>query len=377
MSEIDDQDLQPACQSCDCFGDEDIVKKHEGIAEQPWMEKFISTSVGEVPVVRTDLLFSDKMGAFKVRWGSGRGKYRVTPGLYAVGNPEADSPVFVSANYKLSFDKLRSALGGIDGWIMVLDTKGINVWCAAGKGTFSTEEIVNRIKAVGLEEIVSKKKLIVPQLGAPGVSAHKVKEQSGFRVIYGPVRAKDIPAFLEAGNKATAEMRSVTFNLRERAAVIPNDIIINFKLLLITAACFLILSGFGPGIYSLDRVVTYGLPSAIILAIAYLAGMSLPQLLLPFLPGRSFSAKGGWIGILVALLIGLFLHENGIIGSSFGQAAWLFIVPAVMSFIAVNFTGNSTYTSLSGVVKEMKTAIPIQIAFAAVGVGLWITGLFV
>jgi acetyl-CoA decarbonylase/synthase complex subunit gamma len=100
-------------------------------------------------------------------------------------------------------------------------------------------------------------------------------------------------------------------------------------------------------------------------------------MLLPYLPGRSFSAKGAWIGALVAVLIGLFLHEKGIIGSSFGQAAWLFIIPAVMSFIAVNFTGNSTYTSLSGVIKEMKTAIPIQIASAVIGVGLWITGLFV
>lgn len=377
MSEEEDQNPEGSCQNCDCFDDDNTVTKRERLPEQAWIEKYISTPSGEVPVVRTELLSSDKLGAFKVRWGSGRGKYRVTPGLYAVGNPDADSPVFVSANYKLSFDKLRSALGGIDGWIMVLDTKGINVWCAAGKGTFGTDEIVRRIEAVGLEKIVSKKRLILPQLGAPGVSAHKVKKESGFRVIYGPVRARDIPAFLEAGNKATPEMRRVTFNFRERAVVIPNDIMINSKILFITAACFLILSGFGPGIYSLDRIVTYGIPSAILIAIAYLAGMILPQLLLPFLPGRSFSAKGGWIGIVTALLIGLFLHENGIIRSGFGQAAWLFIVPAVMSFIAVNFTGNSTYTSLSGVIKEMRTAIPIQIAFAAVGVGLWITGLFV
>ena len=204
-----------------------------------------------------------------------------------------------------------------------------------------------------------------------------MKEQSGFRVIYGPVRARDIPAFLEAGSKATSEMRKVTFNFRERAVVIPNDIIINFKFLLITAACFLLLSGFGPGIYSLDRIVSYGIPSVIILTVAYFAGMILPQLLLPYLPGRSFSAKGAWIGVLLAASIGLYLHENGIIASNPGQVSWLFIVPAVMSFIAVNFTGNSTYTSLSGVIKEMKIALPIQIVSAVIGVGLWITGLFV
>ena len=73
--------------------------------------------------------------------------YRVEPGLYAVGSPTADSPVLVSANYKMSFDRLRSALPGVDAWILVLDTKGINVWCAAGKGTFGTDELVRRIEA--------------------------------------------------------------------------------------------------------------------------------------------------------------------------------------------------------------------------------------
>jgi CO dehydrogenase/acetyl-CoA synthase gamma subunit (corrinoid Fe-S protein) len=106
-------------------------------------------------------------------------RYTVEPGIYAIGEPTAESPVFVSANYRLSFNRLRSGLAGRDGWILVLDTKGINVWCAAGKGTFGTEELVNRIETVGLGGIVAHRKLIVPQLGAPGISAHEVKQQSG------------------------------------------------------------------------------------------------------------------------------------------------------------------------------------------------------
>jgi len=62
-------------------------------------------------------------------------------GLYAIGNPVPDAPVFVSANYTLSFDALRSALDGIDVLSWFIDTKGINVWCAAGKGTFGTDEL--------------------------------------------------------------------------------------------------------------------------------------------------------------------------------------------------------------------------------------------
>ena len=83
-----------------------------------------------------------------------------------------------------------SALAGVDAWILVLDTKGINVWCAAGKGTFGTGELVHRIGSVGLAGIVSHRKIIVPQLGAPGVSWPEVLRRSGFTVEYGPVRAR-------------------------------------------------------------------------------------------------------------------------------------------------------------------------------------------
>ena len=54
-----------------------------------------------------------------------RSGHRVEPGLYTLGDPTADSPVFVTANYTLSFDALRSALAGMDGYIMVLGTEGM------------------------------------------------------------------------------------------------------------------------------------------------------------------------------------------------------------------------------------------------------------
>ena len=198
----------------------------------------IHTPAGEVPQLKTDLNFADRIGACKMRLGIGRMRYRVNPGLYAVGNPTLESQVLVSANYKLSLDHLRSNLGGVDAWIMVLDTKGVNVWCAAGKGTFGTDEIIRRIESTNLPEIVSHNVLIVPQLGAPGVAAHEVRKRSGFRVVYGPVRAKDIPAFLEAKMKATPEMRQVQFNLLDRIAIIPVELFHWAKYALIIAICF-------------------------------------------------------------------------------------------------------------------------------------------
>ena len=112
------------------------------------------------------------------RLGWRRSSHRVIPGLYSLGNPTEDSPVFVSGNYTLSFDALRSALKGINSYILVLDTKGVNVWCAAGKGTFGTDELVNRIESTRLKDVVKHRLLILP-LNFTGSST--ITSRSGVR----------------------------------------------------------------------------------------------------------------------------------------------------------------------------------------------------
>ena len=113
--------------------------------EQVFVTGSIDTPAG--PVARVSHVFSrsDRLGAWKSRWGIGRMAYTVDPGLYAIGNARPESPVFVTANYKMTLRPPAAGPRRIDGWILVLDTKGINVWCAAGKGTFGTDELVERI----------------------------------------------------------------------------------------------------------------------------------------------------------------------------------------------------------------------------------------
>jgi len=305
-------------------------------------------------------------------------RYRVEPGLYATGKPGDQSPVFVSANYKMSFDRLRAQLSGIDSWVMVLDTKGVNVWCAAGKGTFGTDEIVARMEAVRLGDVVSHRRLILPQLGAPGVSAHEVKRRTGFRVVYGPVRAEDIPQFMSDGLKATPEMRQVRFDFRDRIILVPTDIVGGAKYVLAALALLLLTSGFGEGGYSAQRIATSGVSNATLLLRIYLAAAILPPALLPWLPGRAFSAKGAWLGVVLdAALLAFSIAYPGTFRNWFVVGAWMCLIPAITSFMAMNFTGSSTYTSLSGVKKEMRVAVPLQAASAVLGIGLWITGLVV
>ena len=320
-----------------------------------------------IPTVSTTLELKDYLGAIKVRWGIGRNNYKVEPGLYKVGKPNSESDVFVSANYKLSFDSLRKNLTNIDAWILVIDTKGVNVWCAAGKKTFSTENIIKSIKSTSLEQIVKHRKIIVPQLGAPGVAAHEVKDRSGFRVIYGPVRANDIKPFIEANYRTTPAMRKVNFTLKERAKLIPVDFMYGKYKLLIAVGLILLLSGIDATGFSFSKILETSLFPVLSILGGYVAGIVVAPLLLPYTPFRAFALKGAFWGILSSLVIKQFFQISNLEFVAMG-----FIGVCIASFVTMNFTGSSTYTSLSGVKKEMKWAIPFQIAFASIGIILFI-----
>ncbi|MEI7983213.1 MAG: mercury methylation corrinoid protein HgcA, partial [Bacteroidota bacterium] len=317
------------------------------------------TQLGVIPRVASKWSPYDRWSAIKVRWSIGRMQYRITPGIYAVGNPDRNSLVFVTGNYKLSFDHLRRALEGIDGWILVLETKGINVWCAAGKGTFGTKELVKRIRYHHLDQIIDHRKIILPQLGATGVAAHEVKRMTDFTIIYGPVLAKDIQSFLTAGLKATDAMRKVTFPFLERLKLIPVDLFYGKYYMLLVPFVFLLLSGLSSKGYSFDLVVNHGLKAMVNLYSGYFAGCALTPALLPWIPFRRFAAKGLVIGWVVAILL-LFAGTMGL--SLIEKVSWFLMIGGLSSFMAMNFTGSSTFTSLSGVQKEMKTALPVQIA---------------
>ncbi len=321
------------------------------------MTDIIETAAGPVPLLATCLAASDILVGWKARWGIGRMRLAVTPGLYGVGSPNANSQVLVTANYRLTVDRLRRELGGVDAWVLVLDTKGINVWCAAGKGTFGTEELIGRVLLTRLSDVVAHRRLILPQLGAPGVVAHVVTRHTGFKVLYGPVRAADIPRFLRDGMHKDAAMSRVRFGLADRLAVVPIELVGSWKVLL-PAAAVAMLAGAAERRAVDARLLLDALP----FVLAVLSGAVLTPALLPFLPFRAFSLKGGAVGLAAAALS---VAATG--ASGWNMAFLLLTVPAVSAFLALNFTGASTYTSQSGVLREMKAALPILIGAVLAG----------
>ena len=339
--------------------------------KQPFVIDTLNTSVGVVPVVGSELFWQDKKGHYKVRWNIGRDSFTVEPGLYALGNPSAESPVFVSANYKMSFDLLRQTLQQYDGWLLVLDTKGINVWCAAGEGTFGTEELVDRIQASSLQEVVTHRRLIVPQLGATGVAAFEVKKYSGFSVKYGPVMLRDLPAYLENNCKATPEMRIKDFPLQERLVLIPVDIMLALKQGAPIIAVLLLVAGFSGKLPLLQGMIFHGLPPSLAVLAGIAAGTIVTPILLPWIPGRAFSLKGFFAGIVLFILLfvvsGLWSPDYSILA----KMSWLLLTLSIASWFGMAFTGASTFTSLNGVRKEMLRAMPVQFVSLITGLGLW------
>ncbi|MDU0457367.1 MAG: mercury methylation corrinoid protein HgcA [Geobacteraceae bacterium] len=303
-------------------------------------------------VISGELGTADTIGAWKARWGIGRMSYLVPPGVYAIGTPDSESPVLVSANYKMSYDLVRSTMKDHSIWLLVLETFGINVWCAAGKGTFGTAELIRRIGQTNLDKLVGHRRLLLPIMGAAGVKAIEVKKQTGFEVRFATLRIQDMPEYLERGLVATPAMRELTFTIRERLVLTPVELVTALKSVLFAGTPLAVLYGFGDGEF---LPIRFWLFLALYVA-AVLCGTVVFPVLLPWLPGRMFAIKGALTGLALSAV---WLWLSGVT-SLLEMIALTLVVSTVSAFYAMNFTGSTPYTSQSGVLREMALALPVM-----------------
>ncbi len=256
----------------------------------------------------------------------------------------------------------------------MLDTRGVNVWCAAGKGTFSTAEILFSLERYNLAELVSHQKLIVPQLAATAVNGREVYSKSGFRVQFGPIRTCDIEMYLQNTNIADEEMRMVSFSLSERAVLIPVEIFLLLKPLVIVFILAFIFSGISSSIFSVEMMTKRGFVLFTSTLFGILAGAVVTPILLPWLPSRQFWIKGLLPGILAwGCCLGIFYKTVNL----YEVVALFLWVSAVSSYLAMNFTGSTPFTSPSGVEYEMKRGLIYQVVTSLFAVGIWISGAFI
>lgn len=137
-------------------------------------------------------------------------------GIAKMGSPNRTSPVLLTCNFQLTVRRVKHALKGIDCYLLVANTKGINVWCAATGGHLNNHSVISVIKTSGIEEKVDHKKIILPQLAAPGVESKVIEKKTSWEVLWGPVDIKDIKEFLENNFDKSEKMHKVTFPLIKR-----------------------------------------------------------------------------------------------------------------------------------------------------------------
>ncbi|MCK9420747.1 MAG: acetyl-CoA synthase subunit gamma [Nitrospirae bacterium] len=336
-----------------------------------WTTGTLATPAGAVYTVSTEWSRCDTWGMIKSRMSAFRMNYAITPGLYAVGGPTKDADVFVTANYKLTFDILRRELKGMNVWVLVLDTKSINVWCAAGKGTFGTDELIKRITEAKLDSVVGHRRIILPQLGAVGVNASEVQKKTGFRVSFGPIEARDIPAYVQAGYKKTKEMGAIRFSMLDRLVLTPMEINPAMKKFPWVAGGILLFFGLQPQGLLFEQAWFNGLPFLVLALLAVLAGALVTPVLLPFVPFRSFAIKGWIMGVLSMSLALPFFGPVSTQDPILLSVVYL-LFPALSSYLALQFTGATTFTGMSGVKKELKIGIPFYIGAVSVSLLLMI-----
>ena len=261
----------------------------------------------------------------------------------------------VSCNYKLTFDILRREMKDRSCWIIVVETYGINVWCAAGKKSFSTEEVARRVKQSGLNRIVSHNTLIIPQLAAPSVAAHKLKGLCGFKGVFGPIRARDLPGFIDNKMKARRGMREVEFPLSQRLEVAMVEVYGARKFMLWSLLVCFMLAALGPGGFTLQGVLLSGLGAFAVVVAGFVTGTFIVPALLPLLPTGTFASKGLMAGIPVGLITALMLARS--LPEGFAAMAGTAVMA---SWFAMHYTGATPFTSLSGVDREMRIYMPVQ-----------------
>ena len=244
-------------------------------------------------------------------------------------------------------------------------TKGIKVWCAAGKGTFGTHELISKINSTHLASVVTHKNIILPQLGAVGVAAHIVAEKTDFKINFGPVRASDIKDYLKSNKTATDKMRTVHFGIIDRIVLIPVELVATLPKLIFLFGVLFILNLFNIGFALKESVAFSG---------AVFIGCVLTPILLPYIPFKAFSLKGAILGALFSVWLVFFSSFNFKIVETI---VYFLLITSISAYLSLNFTGCSTYTSPSGVNKEMRFALPIIIISCEIGVLLFIVNIFV
>lgn len=123
---------------------------------------------------------------------------QVEPKMYEIGTPGADSPLLITTNFSLTYFSVAGEVEGsaIATWLLVADCDGQSVLTAWAAGKLDAEKIAKTVKASGIGDKLTHKKLVIPGHVA-GLSGEVEEELPGWQILVGPRDAVDIPSYLK------------------------------------------------------------------------------------------------------------------------------------------------------------------------------------
>jgi acetyl-CoA decarbonylase/synthase complex subunit gamma len=280
--------------------------------------------------------------------------YVVEPGLYYTGDRyDRGAPLLVTSNYRLTVFLVTRRVRAFNTRLLVVDTDGINVWCAAGKGEFGNQAILAQIRRYPRSWLTQDKwlRLILPKFGLAGVDLRSLRKH-GIRPIIGPLYARDLPAYLAEPPLRDRDDDSVVFGLQMRAfSWLPGlKQMVGYSLLLViffVAAQWLWGSSVPVGLVAISAFVATAYP-----------------LLYPWIPGGRFAVKGLWLGAIAAAGLGL-----GAAAGLLAAADLVASIPFTLAtglFFGLAYTGNSAVSNYTRVRKETAQFLVPDVALFAV-----------
>lgn len=123
---------------------------------------------------------------------------QVEPKVYAIGEPNENSPVFVTSNFSLTYFIVSGEIenSGTSGWLVVPDCEGLSVMTAWAAGKFGGAKIAAFIKESGVPERIRSRRIVIPGYVAQ-ISGELEEALPGWQVIVGPQEAVDIEGFVK------------------------------------------------------------------------------------------------------------------------------------------------------------------------------------
>ncbi|MCG3216267.1 MAG: 4Fe-4S binding protein, partial [Candidatus Heimdallarchaeota archaeon] len=245
-------------------------------------------------------------------------------GYQRVGKPDKDSPVLLTCNFHLTILRLKKATIGLNYHLLIANSKGINVWCAATGDSLNNHSVISVIKTSGIENKVNHKKIILPQLAAPGVESKVIQKSVGWKILWGPVDAKDIPEFIESNYEKTDEMKQVEFRFVQR---------IEMAIMWIFLAAAVLMPIWGP-LFKLEAAFLLGQ----ICLIYFLALISFPIFEKIFQKETEKKRAFFTLGNLLVFLINLIYASIGVVLYAIvyqKDYSWILLRWCIVSFLLV------------------------------------------